>query len=158
MKLRNLTSLALPALALIASSIAAHADDGRRATTPPLPRYQQECGACHVAYPPRLLPADAWRRLTNGLPHHFGTDASLDAVARDEITAWLVAHAGADRRTREPPPDDRITRSAWFIREHGELPPNVWKRASVGSPSNCSACHTQATQGNFDEHDVRIPR
>ena len=25
-------------------------------------------------------------------------------------------------------------------------------------PQECAACHTQADQGNFNEHDVRIPR
>ena len=29
---------------------------------------------------------------------------------------------------------------------------------AVGSPANCGACHPQAAQGQFDEHDVRIPR
>jgi mono/diheme cytochrome c family protein len=28
----------------------------------------------------------------------------------------------------------------------------------VKSAANCIACHTQADQGNFDEHTVRIPR
>lgn len=29
---------------------------------------------------------------------------------------------------------------------------------SVGSPSNCTACHADAAQGRFSEHTVRIPQ
>ena len=53
--------------------------EGAGTAVPVLPRYQQECAACHIAYPPRMLPAESWRRVLNGLPNHFGTDASLDA-------------------------------------------------------------------------------
>ena len=137
----------------------AQAGDGeRRAAQPLLPQYRQECSACHVAYPPRLLPAESWRRLMTDLPHHFGTDASVDAATAKQLSDWLAANAGTGRRAGEAPPQDRITRSAWFVHEHDEVPAAVWKRASVRSPSNCAACHTRAEQGVFDEHDVRIPR
>ena len=146
-------------LAALVATFAAHADDGaRRAVAPLLPKYQQECASCHVACPPGMLPAASWRRLLGNLPHHFGVDASLDAAIVDELAAWLGAHAGTDRRSREAPPEDRITRSARFIREHDEVPPAVWKRPAVKSAANCAACHTRADQGDFDEHAVRIPR
>jgi hypothetical protein len=125
---------------------------------PPLPKYQQECGACHLSYLPGLLPAASWQRVMSGLPRHFGTDASLDAVSAREISTWLAAHAGSGKRGGGAPPEDRITHSAWFVREHGEVPVATWQRAAVKSASNCAACHTQATQGAFNEHDIRIPR
>ena len=71
--------------------------------------------------PPGLLPAASWQRLIDNLPRHFGTDASLDAATAKELSTWLAAHAGTDKRAREAPPEDRITRSAWFIREHDEV-------------------------------------
>ena len=122
-----------------------------------LPAYQAECAACHVAYPPTLLPASSWRRLMAGLPRHFGVDASVDAATLRQLSSWLEAHAGTADRGAGAPPEDRITRSGWFVREHDELPPSVWRRPSVGSLSNCVACHARADQGVFDEHDVRIP-
>ena len=130
---------------------------GSRVT--PLPQYQQECAACHMAYPPGLLPAASWQRLMGSLNKHYGTDASLDAASASNISGWLKANAGTYKRVSEEPPQDRITRSAWFLRKHrdGEVPAGVWKRASVGSPANCAACHAQAAQGNFNEHDVKIP-
>ena len=151
------TVLAL--LALQGIALAAHADDQQRAPQLPLlPKYQQECASCHVAYPPGLLPAGSWQRLLGHLPQHFGTDASLDAPSIQELAAWLTANAGTDRPARAAPPGDRITKSGWFVREHDEVPAATWKRASVKSPANCSACHAQAQQGDFNEHDVRIPR
>jgi mono/diheme cytochrome c family protein len=131
-------------------------DDAPR--VPLLPKYKQECASCHVAYPPGMLPAASWQRLMKGLPQHFGTDASLDAASVQQISAWLKTNAGTNGRAREAPPQDRITRSAWFVREHDEVPAAVWKRQAVRSAANCSACHTQADQGDFNEQSVRIPR
>ena len=131
--------------------------DSRRA--PVLAAYEQECGgACHIAYPARMLPADSWRRMMAGLEDHYGSDASLDAATAAAITAYLDAYAGTGRRVRTAPPEDRITRSAWFERKHDEVRPAVWKRKAVGSPANCAACHPHADQGDFEEDDVRIPK
>lgn len=143
---------------LLASAPFARADgDGRRAV-PLLPEYAQECAACHVAYPPGALPAASWQRLLRELPRHYGTDASLDAATLKRISAWLDAHAGTWKRAGEAPPQDRITRAAWFIREHREVAPTTWRLPAVKSPSNCAACHPQADKGDFDEDRIRIPR
>lgn len=145
--------------AVLALCEAAHADDGPRGPRLPLlPIYQQECASCHVAYPPGMLPAESWQRLMSNLPRHFGTDASLDTASTKALATWLTANAGTYKRVREAPPDDRITRSAWFTRKHDEVPAAAWKRPAVKSPANCSACHAQADQGDFNEHNVRIPR
>jgi hypothetical protein len=92
------------------------------------------------------------------LKNHFGTDASLDSATTAELSTWLSANAGGGGRSREEPPQDRITRSAWFVRQHDEVGAATWKRASIKSASNCSACHAQADKGDFNEHQVRIPR
>ena len=54
-----------------------------RADGPQMPRavppaYTQECGSCHVAYPPGMLPARSWQRIVAGLENHYGSDASLE--------------------------------------------------------------------------------
>jgi hypothetical protein len=160
-KLRNRCSpLAVLALWALAGAVAAE-DHGRATRTPLLPLYQQECAACHIAYPPGLLPAASWQRLLADLPHHFGADASLDAAAAGELSAWLTANAGNGRKGKrggEAPPADRITRSAWFVHEHDEVSKDVWNRPSIKSAANCAACHGQAEKGDFNEHNVRIPR
>jgi len=143
------------AFAAVLAAGTARADD-RGLRVPMLPAYRQECAACHVAYAPGLLPAASWRRLMGNLPQHFGTDASLDATTVQALTAWLEANAS--QRRADPPPQDRITRSAWFQREHREVPADAWQRPAVRSASNCTACHAGAAEGDFSEHRVRIPR
>jgi mono/diheme cytochrome c family protein len=125
-----------------------------------LPKYKQECAACHMAYPPGLLPAAAWRALMGGLSKHYGTDASLDAATLNEISGWLNVNAGTYKGISEVPAENRITKAAWFLRKHraGEVPVEVWQRPSVGSPANCMACHGGADKGNFNERDIRIPK
>ncbi|KAB0657214.1 diheme cytochrome c [Burkholderia diffusa] len=136
---------------------AARAEDEMRSVAIPLlPKYRQECATCHVAYPPGALPAESWRRILNGLDHHFGTDATLDRTTIGQLETWLTAHAATGGAARRPP-EDRITRSAWFAATHDEVPASVWRSAAVKRPSNCAACHTQADKGNFDERFVRIP-
>ena len=145
--------------ALIAPAAFASDDHHRALRVPTLPQYQQECAACHMAYPPGMLPAASWTRLMGGLDKHYGTDASLDAASAQLITRWLTDNAGTYRRvSATPPPDDRITRSDWFIRKHHDIGPAVWKRASIKSASNCMACHTRADQGDYDDDRVRIPK
>lgn len=132
------------------------ADDDRRAASGPLlPTYRQECAACHIAYPPDMLPPASWQRILSNLPHHYGTDASLDSATVKTLSTWLAANAAA---RQEPPTEDRITRTRWFVREHDEVPSATWKRPAVKSASNCVACHTRSDQGDFNEHSVRIPR
>lgn len=153
MKRSLLLLLAGTGLAL-ATHLARADDDRESMRVPANPRYQAECAACHTAYPPALLPPASWQRIMKGLDRHYGTDASLDPDSVQALSAWLVANAG---RGAEPA-EDRITRSRWFVREHREISDAVWKRASVRSPAQCAACHTQASRGVFSEHDVRIPR
>lgn len=150
--------LAAAAGLVAACSTAPALADGRAglpADTPPA--YLQECGSCHIAYPPAMLPATSWQRLMGGLERHFGSDASLDAATTRRIADWLQANAATGSRRAEPPPQDRITRAAWFEREHRKVDAAVWTLPSVKSPANCGACHTQAERGRFDEHELRAP-
>jgi Dihaem cytochrome c len=145
--------IALLLLAALATSAFA---DGQRARLPANATYRDECGSCHVAYPPGLLPAGSWQRLMSDLPRHYGTDASLEEPVRQSLAIWLDANAS--RKRLEMPPQDRITKSRWFVREHDEVPSDAWGRASIKTAANCSACHQGAAQGDYDEHGVRIPR
>ncbi|MFP5403408.1 MAG: diheme cytochrome c [Gammaproteobacteria bacterium] len=130
--------------------------------------WQQECGSCHLAYPPALLPKASWQRLMAGLDDHFGENASLDPATRADILRFLEAHAadsGSSRmggkvmqRMDAKAAPLRITETAWFVKKHDEVPASTWRRKSVGSAANCAACHRQAEQGNYDEDTVRIPR
>lgn len=119
--------------------------------------WAKECSACHIAYAPGLLPAESWRKLMSGLDKHFDTDASLTAQENQDVTAFLVANA-SNRWTGTGAPL-RITETQWFKSKHStkEVPPAVWKRASVKSAANCQACHTGADKADFNERSIKIP-
>lgn len=93
----------------------------------------------------------------SSLDHHYGVDASLSDSDTSEIAAWFNANA---LEAGEAPPQNRITKAFWFTRKHSpsRIKAEVWTRTSVGRPSNCAACHASADQGDFNEHNIRIPR
>jgi len=145
------------ALLGLAAGTCARADGGRLMPPNAPAAYMQECASCHLAYPPGLLPARSWQRLVAGLDKHYGSDASLDAATQQQITGWLQAHAGTYKRVSEEPPQDRITRSAWFERKHRKIDPAVWKLRSVKSAAHCAGCHTGADRGVFDDDNLKFP-
>ncbi len=125
--------------------------------------YSEECGACHVAFPPGLLSRQSWQALMRGLPEHFGTDASLDAATAARIEAYLQGSAGRHQtRGADGRPLLRITETGWFRREHrsGEhgMTWAVFDSKEVGSAANCQACHRGAAEGRYGEREIRLPR
>ena len=148
------TYLVLPLLALLAMPVFA-SKMGMPTDAPK--SYEAECASCHMAYPPGLLGQKNWKNIMTGLDKHFGTDASLDPKAQAEITKWLVKNAATKQKYSAIAPDNRITKSYWFISEHDEVKAEVWKRVGVMSPANCLACHTDGASGAFSEKNIRIP-
>lgn len=120
--------------------------------------FQAECSACHMAYPPVMLPARSWQAIAGDLAHHFGEDASLDAATTAKISAYLVAHAAetanqGQRILQSVPADQvplRITEMAWWRRAHYELPASAFSRPQVMSKSNCLACHRGGGEAEDD--------
>ncbi len=161
MPLRGLThasALALAAFALATAGTLAGASERLR-QPPDMPKaYTQECGSCHTAFAPGLLPQASWNRVMTGLDRHYGTDASMDAALAKQIGAWLQLHASTSRKVSGAPPEDRITRAAWFERKHRRVEPATWRLQSVKSASNCGACHGGADEGDFNEHRLRTPK
>ena len=119
--------------------------------------YEAECASCHMAYPPALLSQQSWKNVMSGLSKHFSTDASLDPKTQTELTNWLVKNATTRQKYSETAPENRITKTSWFIRKHDEVNADVWKRAGIKSPANCGACHTDAANGVFSERNIKIP-
>jgi len=124
----------------------------------PSTMFKAECGACHIPFPPAMLPARSWTALMNGLAVHFGENAGLDADTVQTLRTYLEANAadagGRGRRIlRGLKPDMtplRITQMPFWIAIHGgEVSTSAFKRAK--SKSNCAACHTQAANGVFGD-------
>jgi hypothetical protein len=51
----------------------------------------------------------------------------------------------------------RITDIPYIRKKHREINPGVLNRESIGSLSNCIACHTTAGEGIYDDDNVNIP-
>jgi len=132
--------------------------------------WAEECGACHYAYPPGLLPSVAWNKLlTNeALADHFGENAELDAETLKIIHDYAVENAAEtsySKRSRkiahataEGDAPIRITDIKYIKRIHHEIPEKmITGNDKVKSLSQCNACHTQADTGVFDDDTVHIP-
>ncbi|MFA5082224.1 MAG: diheme cytochrome c [Hydrogenophilaceae bacterium] len=144
------------ALIILAGLVALPAWAGEHGRAIPLPAvYKTECGSCHTPFPPALLSAADWQKTMAGLDKHFGTDASLDAKTAEEISAWLKRNAGG--RASATGAEPRITASAWFKREHREMPAKTWQDSRVKSAANCAACHKGADQGRYGEREIDVP-
>lgn len=177
--MRNITLIALITAALLGGADHAFADGfwsnlftlKRMKEVDPVRNelHQEECGACHFAYPPGLLPEQSWRKLmaADALADHFGDDAELSEQPRTRILAFLVANSAdkspykrskkimASLQHGEAPL--RITATPYIRRKHHEIPEKLIKGPKVGSLSYCDKCHTRAENGNFDDDSVDIP-
>lgn len=120
-----------------------------------------ECGSCHLAYPPSMLPAASWKKMMGELDRHFGDDASLDPQTTAAITRYLTANAGDAagsaygrkllRGVAVGDAPQRITTLPKWVKEHREVPKADWTKKEVGSKANCAACHKEAERGYFDD-------
>lgn len=142
-------------LFLLAAAIPAFAD------RMPLPAdtpasFRNECGSCHLAYPPALLAAIDWQRTMAGLKDHFGSDASAGTQAEKEIADFLLRHAGSANKLGSAGSPPRISQTERFMRKHREVPARYWRDPRVKSAANCEACHRDAANGRFSEHDIAI--
>lgn len=129
--------------------------------------YSRECGSCHFAYQPALLPAASWQKIIGSLNDHFGDNASLSPQDADAIQKYLSDNAAEKANTSRASKiassisgaaPTRITEVPYIVRKHRELSPRTFKEnKDVKSFSNCKACHTRAADGFYDEDGVKIP-
>lgn len=49
-----------------------------------------------------------------------GSDASVDTKMQNDITQWLTKNAAVQKKYAELAPENRITKTTWFIRKHDE--------------------------------------
>jgi cytochrome b len=129
------------------------------------PTYTQECGSCHMAYPPSLAPSPRWIAIMDGLSNHFGEDASLEPGLMSRLRAYLTMNAAENWDTRaahDLQGSDlldplRLTATPFWIRMHREIPESVFKSRAVGAKGACEKCHSDASTGRFDPQDIHIP-
>lgn len=157
---------------LILSSYVALADDDSSSSKNPgvapvnNTNYAEECGACHFAYQPGLLPARSWKKIMANLEDHFDENAELEAKEQKVLTAYLTKNAAefSDYKrsikiirslTNTPL---RITETPYIVKKHDELTSAmVIGNPKVKSLSYCDNCHTKAITGSYAEDDIVIP-
>ena len=140
-------------------------------TSPALPSnaiWEAECGECHLAFHPTLLPARSWRRMMEQQAEHFGDDLAYDEETISEITEFLVTNAAesglteaAHKIKRSVPAGETplgITATQYWKRKHEEINEKYWKASSVKSKANCTACHLDAKSGWFEDSNMRLPK
>jgi hypothetical protein len=129
--------------------------------------YIEECGACHVVYPPGLLPNVSWQKIMSDLSNHFEDNAELDQETALAISQYLAQHALRKGRPSTMSemlrniPDDppiRITELPAFIAAHDDIAAEQQSDSSKGVYlSRCEACHADAETGQFDEDSLLTP-
>ena len=130
------------------------------------PAYKEHCGACHFNYQPELLPSGSWKKILVQLEDHFGQSFELDQEAQKAVLGYLEANA-AERSTSKRATKIvksvgsgtplRITEVPYIKDKHRKVSATVLNRPSIGSLSNCTACHRRAEEGNYDDDYVVIP-
>ncbi len=156
-------SLLLTGIGLGFSAMAlSYAMAGDRHYYPPVkdPVVKEECGSCHLAFSPAMLPARSWQGMMGNLKNHFGDDASVDAQTAKRINDYLVANAAdapghtLGKLLRGVAPNSapqRITQLPQWVHKHRKVPDWEWRHKEVRSKANCLACHAGAEAGDYDE-------
>jgi len=130
------------------------------------PTYMEACGGCHFAYQPELLPSGSWGKILSGLEDHYGEVIELDPNSKREIAQYLKTNAAeyssAKRavkimRSLGNRTPQRITEIPYIQEKHHDVSQKVLTRESIGSLSNCSACHRTASKGVYEDDYVVIP-
>jgi cytochrome b len=130
--------------------------------------WRTECGSCHLAYHPTMLPMRSWKTLMDRQQDHFGEVLGLDATVTAGILKFLQDNSAETGRTeaaykinRSIPKDStplRITETGYWVEKHRDVADGVWRNPNVGSKANCGACHRDADQGTFEDAAMRLPK
>ncbi len=130
--------------------------------------FANECGSCHITYPPFLLPKKSWTLMMSNLENHFGDDASIDKATNNSILAFLKQNS-AENSTHQAAlgilnslKDDNgtiaITKTPFWKNIHKKISKDVFASAKVKSRSNCKACHTDIQNGLIENDLINMPK
>jgi hypothetical protein len=127
--------------------------------------YRTNCGCCHFAYQPGLLPAKSWLRIIDTPDGHPGGGLSLERKTKAEISKYLTQNSAENtlsKRSRKILASiggvpTRISEVPYIREKHHEINQEIFSRKSIGSRGNCIACHKTAENGDYDDDNVSIP-
>ena len=131
--------------------------------------YLKECGSCHFAYTPGLLPARSWELHMQRMEKHFGESVVLPPATRDAIQRYLVANA-ADRspfegskyfmaRVKDDATPYRLQEVPLFREMHRIILEviSIKSKVKVRTLTNCNACHQFAAEGSYGTSELVVP-
>ncbi len=144
-------------------------DHSERKTLPRVTNdvYKANCGSCHFAYQPGLLPAKSWLKIIDAQGGHAGGALSLDDKAKAEIRTYLTRNSAENtdsKRSRKilasigSSAPTRISDVPYIREKHHDISEAVFSRKAIGSRGNCIACHRTAESGDYDDDNVTIPK
>jgi hypothetical protein len=155
------TRFLAPAAGLAACAMLLHVSiAGAGLLAPRDATYLKECGSCHMAYSPQLLPAASWKHVMGHLDDHFGDSANLDASTEEAVTRYLVENSAEHGRGDEAKMilssiepgtvPRRITDVPYISELHAAALDPSWN----GKPrptrlTECETCHVWASKGNY---------
>jgi len=129
--------------------------------------WQEECGACHLAFQPGLLPTRSWNKLLTQQHQHFGEDLYLEDSTLKQLNEFAAANSANKELTElarkimdwDKPSVTllRITQTGYWQKKHGEIAPEIWKQSNVNGKGQCASCHSDAKQGWFEDSKMKIP-
>ena len=129
-------------------------------------QYSTECGDCHHAFHPSLLPKESWFKMMNELDNHFGEDASLDGKVVQSLEAFLINNSSEIWDTRaanlfrnvNPKKPLQITATKRWKHIHEDVPDTAFQHKLVGTKTNCAGCHSATQVGMFADYTVQMPK
>lgn len=104
--------------------------------------YVERCATCHVALPPAVLPAEAWKTIVTD-PAHYGVSLPNIPPFDQQLMVNYLQTYSRSYRSRGPTPY-RLSDSDYFAALH----PNV----TLPEPLNlrsCAGCHQGATDQDY---------
>ena len=130
-------------------------------------QWREECGSCHLAFHPSLLPGRSWTRIMSEQKQHFGSDLALDAPTTAALLTFMTDNSAERHKTEAATKIDlsiktdatplRITETPYWVKKHRDITAAVWQSPKVKSRSNCAACHLDAEAGTFEDAAMRLP-
>jgi cytochrome b len=121
-----------------------------------LASWNRECGGCHLAYSPALLPPRSWQAMLEKQDDHFGEDLALSRLAVGNLqgamrqdppswAAWKLARSAAAL----PAATLRISDTPYWREAHRHLDEREFARPFAAGRHDCETCHRDAASGIF---------
>lgn len=143
--------LALITNATVTPNSIAQSSPAKIGTLDPVPaRYQlgqelylENCGSCHVALPPEVMPTETWRRLLQEPDQHYGQQLQ-PLIGPSVVLMWNYLQTYSRPFAEGEPIPYRVSESRFFKALH----PQVDLPQSV-KPGSCVSCHPGVAQFDY---------